>query len=70
MRFVYQSITYQVTSLNGFHIHNDTKFVLVVGSDGSKKISEWVKVKKLVFKKRKRICKKKKIIRLRKMRKK
>jgi len=49
MRFVYQSITYTVTSLNGFPIHNDTKFVLVVGSDGSKRISEYSKVKPFIF---------------------
>jgi nicotinic acid mononucleotide adenylyltransferase len=51
MKFTYNSITYQVTSLNGFQIHNDTRYVLVRGSDGSRKVSEWVKVKKLVYEK-------------------
>jgi nicotinic acid mononucleotide adenylyltransferase len=49
MQFTYKSINYTVTSLNGFTIHNDTKFVLVRGSDGTKRISEWEKVKKLVY---------------------
>ncbi len=49
MKFTHNNILYSVTSLNGFPIHNDTKFVLVVGSDGSRKISEWVRVKKLVY---------------------
>jgi nicotinic acid mononucleotide adenylyltransferase len=49
MKFTYNSITYTVTSLNGFPIHNNTKFVLVRGSDGSKKISEWNKVKPFIF---------------------
>jgi nicotinic acid mononucleotide adenylyltransferase len=52
MHFLYNSITYTVHSLNGFPIHNDTKFVLVRGSDGSRKVSEWVKVKKLVYEKK------------------
>jgi nicotinic acid mononucleotide adenylyltransferase len=49
MKFTYKSITYTVYSLNGFQIHNDTKFVLVRGSDGTKRISEYSKVKPLVY---------------------
>jgi nicotinic acid mononucleotide adenylyltransferase len=49
MTFTYNSITYQVHSLNGFAIHNDTKFVWVVGSDGSRKVSEWNRVKPFIF---------------------
>jgi nicotinic acid mononucleotide adenylyltransferase len=49
MTFTYNSITYKVHSLNGFQIHNDTKYVLVVGSDGSRKVSEWNRVKPFIF---------------------
>jgi nicotinic acid mononucleotide adenylyltransferase len=49
MKFTYKSINYTVRSLNGFPIHNDTKFVLVVGNDGSRKVSEWNKVKPFIF---------------------
>jgi len=49
MKFTHKNILYTVTSLNGFPIHNDTKFVLVVGNDGSRKISEWNKVKPFIF---------------------
>jgi nicotinic acid mononucleotide adenylyltransferase len=49
MKFTHKNILYTVTSLNGFPIHNDTKFVLVRGSDGTKRISEWNKVKPFIF---------------------
>lgn len=49
MKFTYKSINYTVTSLNGFPIHNDTKFVLVRGSDGSRKVSEWNRVRPFVY---------------------
>ena len=49
MKFNYNSITYTVTSLNGFPIHNDTRYVLVRGSDGTKRISEYSKVKPLMY---------------------
>jgi nicotinic acid mononucleotide adenylyltransferase len=49
MKFTYKSINYTVTSLNGFHIHNDTRYVRVVGSDGTKRISEYSKVKPFIF---------------------
>jgi hypothetical protein len=49
MKFTHNNILYSVTSLNGFPIHNDTKFVLVRGSDGTKRISEYSKVKPFIF---------------------
>jgi hypothetical protein len=49
MKFTHNNILYTVTSLNGFPIHNDTKFVLVVGNDGTKRISEYLKVKPFIF---------------------
>jgi len=49
MKFTHNNILYTVTSLNGFPIHSDTKFVLVRGSDGSRKVSEWNRVKPFIF---------------------